>query len=112
MHTRRGSKRLSVSRCGETNGGRFSASSARSVASGSWIQVPAVRELSRVLVPGESLVIGDLGRWSAWNLHRWMRGRMGDPLWSQARFWSRRTLDRLLRHAHLDPEGWTMRCGS
>ena len=67
----------------------------------------AVRELSRVLVPGESLVIGDLGRWSAWNLHRRMRGRMGDPRWSQARFWTRRTLNRLLRHAHLDPEGWS-----
>jgi len=66
----------------------------------------AVRELARVLVPGESLVIADLGRWSAWNLHRWMRGRMGDPLWSHARFWTRGTLNRLLRHAHLDPGGW------
>lgn len=49
----------------------------------------ALREISRVLVPGGRLVIGELGRWTAWAAGRRIRGWQGDPTWRRARFWSR-----------------------
>jgi len=66
----------------------------------------ALLELERVLKPGGSLIVGELGRWSAWNLRRWLRGGRGDPTWSKARFWSRRELERLAREAGLTPDAW------
>ncbi len=66
----------------------------------------ALMELARVLKPGGNLVVGELGRWSPWNLRRRLRGRRGDPLWSESRFWSRRELERLARKAGLIPDGW------
>jgi len=66
----------------------------------------ALLELARVLKPGGSLVVGELGRWSWWNLCRRIRGRRGDPLWSGSRFRSRGELERLVREAGLTPDAW------
>jgi SAM-dependent methyltransferase len=67
----------------------------------------AVREFSRVLVPGGSVVLGELGRWSSWNVGRWLRGRRGDPTWKEARMRSRPALERFLRGAQLRPASWS-----
>jgi ubiquinone/menaquinone biosynthesis C-methylase UbiE len=56
----------------------------------------ALRELERVLAPGGRLVIGELGRWSAWAAQRRIRGRLGHPIWRRARFWSRGSLRRMV----------------
>ena len=39
----------------------------------------AVMQMARVLRPGGRLVIGDLGRWNLWAVHRRIRGWLGDP---------------------------------
>lgn len=67
----------------------------------------AIRELARVLKPGGQLVIGELGRWSPWNLWRWGRGRTGDPMWRNARFWTLGSLEALVRDAGLRPGRWS-----
>lgn len=46
----------------------------------------AVGEMARVLRPGGRLVIGELGRWSAWAAIRRVRGWRGSPIWRKARF--------------------------
>lgn len=46
----------------------------------------AVGEMARVLRPGGRLVIGELGRWSAWAAIRRVRGWLGSPIWRKARF--------------------------
>ncbi|HEY7609198.1 MAG TPA: class I SAM-dependent methyltransferase [Alphaproteobacteria bacterium] len=56
-------------------------------------------EFRRVLVPGGSLVIGELNRWSVWALRRRVRGWLGAPLWRQAHFTDARRLRRLLAGA-------------
>jgi SAM-dependent methyltransferase len=66
----------------------------------------AVLELARVLAPGGSLVMAELGRWSPWNLRRRIRGRKGDPLWGRARFWTRGELEGVAREAGLTPDAW------
>lgn len=66
----------------------------------------ALAELARVLKPGGVLVLAELGRWSTWNLGRWIRGRRGDPLWSGTRFWRRAELEALTRGAGLRPDAW------
>ncbi len=63
----------------------------------------AVRELSRVLVPGGRLVIGELHRWSLWAMKRRIRGWSGDSFWRGARFWTTGTLRNLLADANLQP---------
>ena len=66
----------------------------------------ALAELTRVLAPGGTLVVGELGPWSLWNLRRRARGWRGDPLWRRSRFRGRRALKRLARGAGLIPDGW------
>jgi SAM-dependent methyltransferase len=46
----------------------------------------AVREMARVLRPGGRLIIGELGRWSAWAAIRRLRGWLGSKTWKAARF--------------------------
>jgi len=66
----------------------------------------AFLEFERVLAPGGTLVVGELGRWSPWNLRRRLRGRQGDAMWSTSRFWNRRELERQAREAGLTPDAW------
>lgn len=63
----------------------------------------AVRELSRVLVPGGRLVIGELHRWSLWAMKRRIRGWSGDSFWRGARFWTAGALRDLLADSNLQP---------
>jgi SAM-dependent methyltransferase len=63
----------------------------------------AVSEIARVLRPGGRLVIGELGRWSAWAALRRVRGLLGASTWRDARFWTARTLRQLVRGAGLVP---------
>ena len=46
----------------------------------------AVDEMARVVRPGGRLVIGELGRWSAWAGIRRLRGWLGAATWKAARF--------------------------
>jgi SAM-dependent methyltransferase len=46
----------------------------------------AMREMARVLRPGGSLVIGELGRWNSWAGIRRLRGWLGSTTWKAARF--------------------------
>jgi SAM-dependent methyltransferase len=61
----------------------------------------AVAEMSRVLRPGGVLVLGELGRWSAWGVWRRLRARAGSTTWRAARLWSPGELRALLRQASL-----------
>jgi SAM-dependent methyltransferase len=56
----------------------------------------ALAEMVRVLRPDGRLVVGDLGRWNLWAADRRVRGWLGHPTWSQARFRSARELHALL----------------
>lgn len=47
---------------------------------------PVFREVARVLRPGGSLVIGELGKWSSWAAARRIRGWLGSPLWRHGKF--------------------------
>lgn len=59
----------------------------------------AIAEMARVLRPGGQLVIGELGRWNLWAAFRRIRGWLGAPTWSVARFRTVGSLRRLLeRH--------------
>lgn len=64
----------------------------------------ATRELARVTRAGGRVVIGELGRWSPWALRRRLEGWLGDGLWADARFWTPRELQELLRAAGLRPD--------
>ena len=61
----------------------------------------ALRELARVLAPDGRLVIGELGRWSAWAVLRRLRGWAGSRLWRAARFRTAGQLRRLVEQAGL-----------
>lgn len=69
----------------------------------SFVSDPAgvMQEISRVLRPGGSVVLGELGRWSPWALNRRIRGSGGDPVWRGARFWTSGELRELMSGAGL-----------
>jgi len=48
--------------------------------------VPAFQEVERMLRPGGRLVIGELGKWSAWAVGRRVRAWLGSKLWRLGRF--------------------------
>ena len=58
-----------------------------------------VQEVSRVMRPGGSFVIGELGKYSAWALLRRLRGWFGASMWRDTHFWTLEELQRLLQHA-------------
>ena len=64
----------------------------------------AFRELARVLAPGGTLVVGELGRWSAWAAKRRLQSRGKQTLWSAVHFWTRRELEDRLTEAGLRVE--------
>ncbi len=62
----------------------------------------AVMQMARVLRPGGRLVIGDLGRWNLWAVHRRIRGWLGDPTWCAAVFRTEAELRGFVYAAGLD----------
>ena len=64
----------------------------------------AFRELARVLIPGGTLVVGDLGRWSTWAAKRRLQALRRMSFWRTARFWTRHELERHLTLAGLRVE--------
>lgn len=70
-----------------------------------FVDVPTrvIAELARVLRPGGRLVIGELGRWSAWAAWRRMRGWLGARTWRESHFFTSRELRRAIRDAGLVP---------
>ena len=60
-------------------------------------------EAARVLRPGGRLIVGELGRWSAWAAWRRIRGWRGDPTWRTARFRTAHELRGLATAAGLAP---------
>lgn len=61
----------------------------------------AIKEAARVLRPGGSLVIGELGKCSLWALSRRIRGWLGSRTWSHSRFWRVQELRRVIEAAGL-----------
>lgn len=53
----------------------------------------ALRELARVVVPGGTLIVGELGRWSTWAAKRRLQSLGRETFWSSAHFWTRRELE-------------------
>ena len=62
----------------------------------------AVAEMARVLKPGGRLVIGELGRWSLWAVHRRIRGWFGNSTWQAAMFRTTKDLRGLVDAAGLN----------
>jgi SAM-dependent methyltransferase len=57
--------------------------------------------MARVLRPGGRLVLGELGRWSAWAATRRLKGWLGASTWKAAHFRSAGALRTLLEQAGL-----------
>lgn len=64
----------------------------------------ALRELARVLRPGGRLVVGELGRWSAWAAIRRVKGWRGSPTWRAAHFRTASELRALAEQADISVE--------
>lgn len=64
----------------------------------------AIREAVRVLRPGGRLVIGELGRWSAWAAKRRLKGCFGSSVWRAAHFTTAAELRGLVERAGLTVE--------
>lgn len=62
---------------------------------------PVFGEIARVLRPGGRLVIGELGKWSAWAAARRIRAWIGSRLWRRSRFRTARELRALAGRAGL-----------
>ncbi len=60
-----------------------------------------IQEAARVLRPGGSLIVGELGRCSLWALSRKVRGWLGSSTWSGVHFWTFQNLRRLIEQAGL-----------
>lgn len=60
-----------------------------------------IQEAARVLRPGGSLIIGELGRYSLWAVSRKIRGWLGSSTWRGIHFWTFRTLRKLSRQSQL-----------
>lgn len=65
----------------------------------------ALKEAARVLRPGGSFVIGELGRYSAWAVLRRVRGWLGSRTWSGTRFRTLRELRLAVEAAGLRFDG-------
>ena len=65
---------------------------------------PIFREIARVLRPGGRLIIGELGKWSAWAAARRVRAWLGSRLWRQGHFRTANELRRLAQQAGLTVE--------
>lgn len=63
-----------------------------------------VREMARVLKPGGSLIIGELGKWSFWAVRRRVRGWLGSKTWRAATFRTATQLRGLVQSAQLRVE--------
>lgn len=46
----------------------------------------ALREIGRVVRPGGRIIVGELGRWSAWAAERRVRAWLGNRIWRHVRF--------------------------
>lgn len=64
----------------------------------------AVREMARVLKPGGSLIVGELGKWSLWAARRRLRAWLGSKTWRAATFRTARQLRDLAQAARLNVE--------
>ena len=64
---------------------------------------PVLREMARVLRPGGTLVIGELGKWSLWAAVRRVRAWFGSNLWRRGRFRTGGELRHLAIQAGLKP---------
>jgi SAM-dependent methyltransferase len=62
----------------------------------------AIAEIARVLKPDGHLVIGELGRWSLWAVHRRVCGWLGNSTWGAATFRTGRELRGLIQAAGLE----------
>jgi 2-polyprenyl-3-methyl-5-hydroxy-6-metoxy-1,4-benzoquinol methylase len=60
-----------------------------------------VREMARVVRPGGRLILGELGRWSAWAALRRIRAWLGSPTWRRAQFHTAAELRALAEQAGL-----------
>jgi hypothetical protein len=60
--------------------------------------------MARVLVPGGRLVLGELGKFSAWAAWRRVRGWLGSTTWRRAKFRTAREIRRLSCGAGLEVE--------
>ncbi len=56
----------------------------------------SIQEAARVLRPGGSLIVGELGRYSLWAISRKVRGWLGSPTWRGVHFWSYGNLRKLI----------------
>uniref|UniRef100_A0A7S4K3P3 Methyltransferase type 11 domain-containing protein n=1 Tax=Odontella aurita TaxID=265563 RepID=A0A7S4K3P3_9STRA len=65
--------------------------------------LPVFREISRVLRPGGTIVIGELGKWSTWALERRLKAMRGSSLWKKGVFRTAEELKGLALSAGLLP---------
>jgi ubiquinone/menaquinone biosynthesis C-methylase UbiE len=61
----------------------------------------SIQEAARVLRPGGSLIIGELGRYSLWAISRKARGWLGSATWSGVHFWTLLSIRKLIEQSGL-----------